>query len=103
VEAKFLRFTVLETTGAEPCLDELEIYTAGEQPKNVALASEGTVASASGTYPNSEIHRLEHINDGKSGHSRSWSSSEEGRGWVQPVFPTPVTIARVVWGRDRER
>ncbi|HTH47701.1 MAG TPA: DUF1549 and DUF1553 domain-containing protein [Candidatus Limnocylindria bacterium] len=100
--ARRLRFTVLATTGAEPCLDELEVFTPGSGATNVALASLGTKATASGTYPNSELHRLEHLNDGRYGNSRSWISSENGRGWVELEFPRPVLIERVVWSRDRE-
>jgi hypothetical protein len=103
VAAKYLRFTIARTTDAEPCIDELEVYTAGPEPKNVALGSLGTRARASSVFPNSEIHRLEHINDGKVGNSHSWISNERGRGWVALEFPEPVTIDRVVWGRDREQ
>ena len=102
VTAKRLRFTVNATTDAEPCIDELEVYTSGESPTNVALASAGVKPSASGTYPNSEIHRLEHLNDGKVGNSRSWISNEPGKGWVQLEFPEATAIERIVWGRDRE-
>lgn len=102
VETKFLRFTILDTTGLEPCLDELEIYTAGDNPRNVALASAGAKTSASSVYPNSPIHKLEHLNDGFYGNSRSWISSETSKGWVQIEFPDTVTINKVVWGRDRE-
>jgi mono/diheme cytochrome c family protein len=105
VVAKRLRFTISETTGAEPCIDELEVFAVGQgnQPaRNVALAGAGTKATASGTYPNSEIHRLEHINDGQVGNSRSWISSEAGKGWVELEFPEAVTINKVAWGRDRE-
>ena len=38
VEAKYVRFTILATTGAEPCIDELEIFSSGTDPRNVALA-----------------------------------------------------------------
>ena len=100
VHAKRVRFTVLKTTDAEPCIDELEVFTS--EGKNVALASGGTRASTSGTYPNSPIHRLEHINDGKYGNGRSWISDEHGRGWVELEFAEAVTISKVVWGRDRE-
>jgi mono/diheme cytochrome c family protein len=103
VTARRIRFTISRTTGAEPCLDELEVYTAGDSPRNVALASAGTKPSASGVYPNSEFHKIEHINDGRHGNSRSWISNESGRGWVELEFPKPVTISRVVWGRDREQ
>ena len=101
--ARRLRFTISQTTGAEPCLDELEVYTAGAAPRNIALASAGTRARASSVYPNSDLHRLEHLNDGRYGNSRSWISNERGRGWVELEFPGTVTIDRLVWGRDREQ
>jgi mono/diheme cytochrome c family protein len=97
--AKFLRFVILATSGAEPCIDELEVFT--PEGKNVALASTGTKATASGTYPNNAFHKLEHINDGRYGNERSWISNEAGKGWVQLEFPAEATIERVVWSRDR--
>ena len=100
VQAKRVRFTVLKTSDAEPCVDELEVFT--PEGINVALASAGTRASASGAYPNSAIHRLEHINDGNYGNGRSWISNERGRGWVDLEFSETVIISKVVWGRDRE-
>ncbi|MEO6182560.1 MAG: DUF1549 and DUF1553 domain-containing protein [Verrucomicrobiota bacterium] len=103
VKAKRLRFTIARTTDAEPCLDELEVYTTEPAPRNIALATNGTKASASSVYPNSEIHRVEHINDGRHGNGRSWISNEGGKGWVELEFPELVTIAKVVWGRDREQ
>jgi hypothetical protein len=99
LSARFLRFTILETTGAEPCIDELEVYSGQE---NVALASHGTKATASGTLPGYEIHKLEHLNDGRVGNNRSWISNEGGRGWVQLEFSKPERIEKIVWGRDRE-
>lgn len=102
VPAKRLRFTITRTSEAEPCLDELEVYSAGEKPENVALAAGGTKARASGVYVGSDFHKLEHINDGKHGNGRSWISNQRGRGWVELEFPEIVTIERIVWGRDRE-
>ncbi|HEY2951693.1 MAG TPA: DUF1553 domain-containing protein, partial [Verrucomicrobiae bacterium] len=81
----------------------LEVFTAEEKPQNIALASAGTTARASSVYPNSEIHRLEHINDGRYGNSRSWISNERDTGWVELEFPQIMTIDRVLWGRDREQ
>ncbi len=101
--AKRVRFTIAQSSDAEPCLDELEIFTAETAPRNVALATAGTKASASSVYPNSELHRLEHLNDGQHGNSRSWISNERGRGWVELEFPEAVTIDRIVWGRDHEQ
>jgi hypothetical protein len=99
---RFLRFTVVATNQLEPCIDELEVYTAGENPRNVALASAGAKARASSVFPNSEIHRLEHVNDGRYGNGRSWISAEPGKGWVEIELPEALVIDRVIWGRDRE-
>jgi hypothetical protein len=101
--ARAIRFTVLATNnGIEPCIDELEVWTAGSDSRNAALKDNGGVPSASSTYPNSAIHRLEHINDGRYGNSRSWISAAPGKGWVQVDWPDPVMIDRIVWGRDRD-
>lgn len=105
-EVRFVRFTVRATNnGIEPCIDELEIYATSADPgaaANVALAAIGAKATSSGVYPNSEIHRLEHINDGRHGNGRSWISNTRGAGWVQIELAQPTTIDRIIWGRDRE-
>jgi mono/diheme cytochrome c family protein len=101
VKAKHVRFTVLATSGSEPCLDELEVFTAERKPKNVALSSLGTKATASGTLPNVDIHKLEHINDGHYGNAKSWISNEAGRGWVALEFAEPQMIDEFRWSRDR--
>ena len=101
IEARFVRFTITATTDIEPCIDELEVFTSGEMPQNVALASAGAKTSSSSNYPHSEIHKLEHLNDGQYGNSRSWISNERGKGWVQLEFSQPHAIDRVVWSRDR--
>lgn len=96
--ARFVRFSILKTTGGEGCLDELEIYSAG---RNVALASEGARATSSGNFVHPK-HKIEHINDGQHGNDRSWIVSSKAGGWVQIEFPQPVEIDRIVWGRDRK-
>jgi hypothetical protein len=103
VRAKRVRFTVSATTDIEPCIDELEVYTAGPTSTNIALAALGTKAAASSVFPNSDIHRLEHINDGRHGNGRSWISNERGKGWVELEFPQTVVVDRIVWGRDLEQ
>lgn len=99
VPAKFVRFTIRKSNAAQPCLDELEIFS---DEMNVALASRGAVATCSSALPGFEIHQLQHINDGLYGNSHSWISNEPGTGWVQIEFPSERMIDRVVWGRDRE-
>jgi hypothetical protein len=103
VKATRLRFTVARTTDAEPCIDELEVYSVQPHSTNIALASTGTKATASTVFPNSDIHKIEHINDGKVGNSHSWISNERGKGWIELEFPQEATINRIVWGRDREQ
>jgi hypothetical protein len=98
--ARFVRFTIWATNnGIEPCLDELEVWTPGPAPRNVAL---GARPDASSTYPSSDIHRLEHINDGRLGNGRSWIAATPGAGWVQLELSEAAVIERIVWGRDRE-
>lgn len=103
VAAKFVRLTIKATSdSSQPCIDELEIYTAEASPRNVALASGGAVASASSVLPGHAIHQIAHLNEGQLGNSHSWISNEGGTGWVQIDLPQPQTIERIVWGRDRE-
>ncbi len=103
VEAKFLRFTITATTDAEPCLDELEVFTAEPRPRNVALAAAGAEVTASGVFSKGDNpkHQILHLNDGRYGNSHSWISSEKGAGWVQLAFAKSERIDRVVWSRDR--
>ena len=100
VQAKRVRFTINKTNNLEPCIDELECFDMAG--RNVALASEGTIATSSGDIIVADRHELRHINDGRYGNSRSWMSNEKGRGWVVLEFTEVHTIDRVVWGRDRE-
>ncbi len=101
--ARRLRFTILETDGnAEPCVDELEVFSTGSPATNIALARLGTRATASGTFANSDLHRLEHLNDGRYGNSRSWISNQRGQAWVELEFATAQSIDHVVWARDQE-
>jgi hypothetical protein len=103
VKARFIRFTVLATNNLEPCIDELEVFTSGPSPRNVALASAGARLTSSGNYAAAPaIHRLDFINDGVYGNSHSWISSEVGKGWVQIELQEPAVVDRIVWGRDRQ-
>jgi mono/diheme cytochrome c family protein len=107
VSARMIRLTILATNDkSEPCLDEVEVYsaaTAGGPPaRNVGAATAGASASASSEYPDSALHKVAHLNDGRLGNSRSWISRVPGKGSVTVEWPAPATIDRVIWGRDRE-
>ncbi|MDB6038824.1 MAG: putative two-component system sensor kinase, partial [Verrucomicrobiales bacterium] len=102
IQAKFIRFTITKTSGAEPCIDELETYSSGPNPRNVALASEGAKVTGSGSLRGYKIHRLENINDGVYGNGRSWISNQREGAWVTIELASVTSISRIVWGRDRE-
>ncbi len=98
VTVRYVRFTVNATSGGQPCIDELEVF-AGKT--NVALAGTGAKPSSSGDFVH-PLHKLEHINDGQYGNSRSWISAQDSGGWVQIELPEPMEIDQIVWGRDRQ-
>jgi hypothetical protein len=100
-KARWVRMRILAADGSEPCLDELEIYSSEESPRNIALDALGAIPSSSGDYPGNPKHRLEHLIDGRHGNSYSWISDQSDRGWVQVEFPEEQEIERVEWGRDR--
>ncbi len=99
-KARFLRFSIQQTNGSEPCLDELEIFTP-DSNENIALASLGCVVTSSGNYANNPKHQLKHVHDGVYGNDKSWICDTIENGWVQIEFPQDVVIDRVIWGRDR--
>ena len=81
VAARFVRFTVLATNELEPCLDELEVFAAddaGAQPGAGQRRRARPRPRASMPTAASSLHRLEHVNDGRYGNSRSWISAEPG-------------------------
>lgn len=101
IPARHVRFTITATTQGQPCLDELEVFTAGDAPRNVALASAGAQVSTSSSLPGHAIHQPGHPIDGQYGNNRSWISNEPGRGRIEIMLPQTETIDRVVWSRDR--
>jgi hypothetical protein len=104
LDARFVRFTIHDanthpTLGLiEPCIDELEIFTDEATPRNVALASNGTKVTVSGSRAS---RPPEQVNDGQYGDPRGWISDEKGRGWVQLELPELTRINQIQWGRDR--
>ena len=104
IMARFVRLVIAATTdGTEPCIDELEVFGPDAIGVDLALVTAGAKVSASSVYSGSAFHKLEHLNDGRFGNSRSWISAEPGKGRVQVELPQATRIDRVVWGRDREQ
>ena len=97
-EAKFVRFTIGATNGAEPCIDELQVFS-GDQ--NVALGSSGAIPSSSGNLDH-PLHKLAHLNDGQFGNPQSWIANTVAGSWAQIELSQPYIIDRVVWSRDQK-
>ncbi len=98
-DARFVRFTFNTTSGGEACIDELEIYDA--DGRNVALASNGGIPTASGSLQGYPIHKIEHLNNGLFGNNQSWIANATS-GWVAVEFPKTSRVQRIRWGRDRD-
>ena len=99
VEARVVRFVIDRTQGdALPCIDELEVF---ENGRNIALAQLGVKAESSGDFEH-PLHKLGHINDGKTGNSNSWIASTSQNAWVQLTFEKSRIIDKIVWARDRQ-
>ncbi len=96
MEAKFVRFTITKSSGSQPCIDELEIFSGTE---NLALASKGAKATSNGDFKH-PLHKLAHINDGQHGNPKSWIAAKS-TGWVQIELSRVAHIDRIEWGRDR--
>ncbi len=100
VFARFIRFTILATNdGSEPCIDELQLF-GPDSTSNLALASAGSIATASSLLPGYAIHQVAHINDGRLGNEHSWISKTPGTGWAEIELKSEQRIDRVVWSRD---
>ena len=100
VKTKRIRFTINNTNLYEPCIDEFEVFDTNG--RNVALASHGTVPTASGENVSANRHELRFVNDGEYGNERSWMCNTIKGGWVELEFKEPHEIERVTWGRDRQ-
>jgi len=94
-EAKFVRITICQTNGSQPCIDEFMVFD--DAGANVAL---GAVPTASGSLSGYPIHKLEHLNDGEVGNQHSWICDQVS-GWAQLEFGVPKRIERIEWARDR--
>jgi cytochrome c551/c552 len=100
---KFVRMTITECTHrSPPAIDEVEVWTAGATPANVALASHGakvTARSTRSTNTATEAYRVENLIDGQ--YDQTWISGENGKGQFTIELPQPETVARIVWSRDK--
>ena len=103
ISARFVRMTILAAyQNQEPALDELEVWTHGKPPINVALASRGARASARSRRTDGKgaaFYKLDFLNDGT--FDEIWISDERGTGQATLEFPKTETMSRITWSRDR--
>ena len=96
IVARWVKFEVLATTGAEPCIDEFEILSVDGD--NVARNASVT---SSGDFANNAFHQLKHVHDGRYGNEHSWISNEPGKGRLVFDLGKSVSVESVLWSRDR--
>lgn len=101
LEARFVRLVIPDSLQSQPCLDELEIY-GPKSDENLALAGTGAKATASSCLAGYAIHQVAHLNDGLYGNDHSWIAAGTRNEWVQIELPGIMSVARVVFSRDRE-
>ena len=99
IDAKFVRFTVLASNTPEGYIDELEVFTAGESPRNVALKEFG--ATVTSPVVDGEDGNPFYVNDGRYNERAAWNSPAKGPGFVQIDFPKVERIDRMLWSRNR--
>jgi hypothetical protein len=103
VEARFVRLNIFATYDRkQPCIDELEIWSAENEPRNVALSTAGAKVKVSSTLSGYANFKPEFVINGSYGNSSSWVSNEAGKGWIEIELAKPTRIERILWGRDRE-
>ncbi len=105
LDARYVRMTITAVAKAKDVsvLDELEVWTAGRKPGNVALSSLGAKVTARSTRKedaSANTYGVEPVIDGR--FDRYWWSDEKGAGQVTIELPGLYRIDRVFWSRDRQ-
>ncbi len=98
-DAKFVRFTVLGSNTPEGYVDELEVFTAGPQSRNVALKEFG--GKATSPVVNGEDGNPFYVNDGRYNERAAWNSPAKEPGYVQIEFAQVERVDRMLWSRNR--
>lgn len=101
--AKYVRLELTrDPNGQAPAIDELLLFSPDAPEKNLAAASAGTKVWTSSCIAGYEIHRSEHINDGRYGNDHSWvADSTEDKPTIILELPEPTRLHTLVFSRDR--
>ncbi len=103
VDARFIRFDVTRLTGVHDDgwmlgLNALEVYSAAEPTRNVALATAGAKIQTPGDASflvDSGLYSADHLIDGRGG--RLWLSGDSDGGQLTIELPKSERIGRVRW------
>jgi hypothetical protein len=97
--AESIRMSITATaTGSAASLYEFEVWN---DQANVALASNGGVATASSFALENQTRHTDCLNDGSVDKRQAfpWKAGSGGPAWVQIDLPEPAQIHRVTWHR----
>ncbi|MGI9457055.1 MAG: DUF1553 domain-containing protein, partial [Aeoliella sp.] len=103
ITVRAVRMEIAATTSSSSAsLYELEAWTAATavQPsQNVALASAGSLPSASSFALANQTRHYDNLVDGSADRRQAfpWVSAKEGPAWVQIDFKNPASIDRIMW------
>ncbi|MGL4941754.1 MAG: hypothetical protein ACRC46_01015 [Thermoguttaceae bacterium] len=102
VKAKFVKMALEGGGNGSSAIDELEVYGPDAKDVNLAAATLGSKASASGCIAGYAAHRVEHLNDGVYGNDRSWVTPEsDSKSFVCIELPEITLVDTVVFSRDQ--
>ena len=101
VRARYVRFTILKSNAREPALDEVAVFTAEDEPRNVALLIQGAQIKDSGSIDGDTRFAGTLVGDGVFGRQNLWIADREADVWVQVEFSKTELINRIEWSRDR--
>ncbi len=101
VEARYVRMTVSASTSGrrQVDLDELAVWTADGEGRNVALGRPVTASSTRVDSANPETYSPRNLVDGK--YDRRWISAGGLPAWVRIELDRVERIDRVEWSSDR--
>lgn len=100
--ASAIRMRIAATNnGGAASLYEFEVWNSSgsDAPRNVALATNGAVASASSFALENQTRHTDCLNDGTVDKRQAfpWRAASGGSAWVQIDLPEPAEINRIVW------
>jgi len=101
VEARFVRLTIEQASSRRSIvqLDELEVWTAGADSRNVAVQGTASAGSMRSEEASPDTYAPANLTDGR--FDKRWISGGGIPEWVMVELPEAERIARVHWSSNR--